>query len=56
MRFHDGTPFTSQAVKTMIDRLIDPATAAPGASWVGPIERMDTPDALTARLIFKQPA
>lgn len=55
VRFHDGTPFTSEAVKATIDRLIDPATAAPGASWIGPIERVETPDALTARLVFKQP-
>lgn len=55
VRFHDGTPFTSQAVKATIDRLINPATAAPGATWVGPVDRVETPDDLTARLVFKQP-
>src|SRR5215469_1134606 len=55
VRFHDGTPLTSHAVKATIDRLIDPATAAPGASWIGPIERVEAPDDLTARLVFKQP-
>jgi len=55
VKFHDGTPFTSQAVRATIERLVNPATAAPGASWIGPIDRVETPDDLTARLIFKQP-
>ncbi len=55
VKFHDGTPLTSQAVKATIDRLIDPAMAAPGASWVGPVDRLDTPDETTVRLVFKDP-
>ena len=55
VKFHDGTPFNSQAVRATIERLINPQTAAPGSSWVGPIERVETPDDLTARLVFKQP-
>lgn len=55
VRFQDGTPFTSQAVKATLDRLIAPATGAPGASWIGPLDRVEAPDDLTVRLVFKQP-
>jgi len=55
VKFQDGAPLTSQAVQATIERLVNPATAAPGASWIGPIERVETPDELTARLVFKQP-
>jgi peptide/nickel transport system substrate-binding protein len=55
VKFHDGTLFTSQAVKATIDRLVNPGTAAPGASWIGPIDRVETPDEMTARLVFKEP-
>ena len=55
VKLQDGTPFGSQAVKATIERLVNPQTAAPGASWIGPIERVETPDDATARLVFKQP-
>ncbi len=55
VKFHDGTPFTSHAVQATISRLVDPQTAAPGASWIGPIDHVETPDDVTARLVFKQP-
>jgi len=55
VKFHDGTPFNAQSVRATIERLIDPQTGAPGASWIGPIDRVETPDDLTARFVFKQP-
>lgn len=55
VKFQDGTPFTAQAVRATIERLVNPATAAPGASWIGPIDRVEAPDDVTARLVFKQP-
>ena len=55
VKFQDGTPFTSQALRATIERLVNPATAAPGASWIGPIDRVETPDDLTARFVFKEP-
>ncbi len=55
VKFHDGTLLTPQAVKATLERLIDPAMAAPGAGFLGPIDRVETPDDSSVRLVFKQP-
>ncbi len=36
VNFQDGTPFNADAVKAAFDRILDPATNTPTASWVRP--------------------
>lgn len=57
VRFTNGEPFTSESVKYTIESII-----APDSRFVGnrasllDIERVETPDAFTVRLITKQPS
>lgn len=56
VKWHDGTPFTSEDVKASLER---PAklTNSPGSftSYTKPIARIDTPDPLTVRLTMNVP-
>jgi peptide/nickel transport system substrate-binding protein len=51
VKWHDGTPFTSEDVKASLERP-EKLTNAPGSftSYTKPIARIDTPDPLTVRL------
>ncbi|MDI6894720.1 MAG: ABC transporter substrate-binding protein [Bacillota bacterium] len=51
VKFHDGTPLTSQAVKRHFEVLLDPATAAANALDYAWIKGMETPDENT--IVFK---
>ncbi|HLN13243.1 MAG TPA: ABC transporter substrate-binding protein, partial [bacterium] len=53
--FHDGTPFTAEAVRFTLDRVVDPATKA-GASHdaLGPYDQTEVVDDYTARIVMKQ--
>lgn len=51
VKFHDGTPFTSQAVKRHFEVLLDPETAAANALDYQWITEMQTPDEHT--IVFK---
>lgn len=42
VEFHDGTPFTAQAVKVNLDRVRDPATGSPALPLVAGIESVRT--------------
>jgi peptide/nickel transport system substrate-binding protein len=53
VKFHDGTPFNAQAVKTAFQRRLD-VGAAP-AYMVQPIASMQTPDATTFVVRLKHP-
>jgi peptide/nickel transport system substrate-binding protein len=56
VKFHDGTPFTAEAVKVTFDRIVDPETRAQTAfSFIGPYERTDVLDRYTVRVRFKSP-
>lgn len=56
VRFHDGTPFTPEAVKVTFDRIVDPATRAQTAfSFIGPYDRTEIVDRSTVRVRFKSP-
>ncbi len=56
VKFHDGTPFTAEAVKVTFDRIVDPETRAQTAfSFIGPYERTDVIDRYTVRVRFKSP-
>lgn len=53
INFHDGTPVNAEAVKFSFDRVIDPETAAPSASWVDMLESTEVIDEYTATLHLK---
>lgn len=55
VKFHDGTPFDSAAVKYNVTRILDPSLKATWASQLSSIDRVETPDQYTARFILKQP-
>jgi peptide/nickel transport system substrate-binding protein len=56
VKFHDGTPFTAEAVKFSFDRVMDrSAGGASGPAFLGPFDRAEVVDRLTVRLHFKKP-
>jgi peptide/nickel transport system substrate-binding protein len=56
VKFQDGTPFDAAAVKYNLERILDPKTAsAQLKSDVGPIARIETPDAMTIVLHYDTP-
>jgi len=56
VRFHDGAPFTSADVKYTYERVIDPKSRAIGRiDGFLPVERVETPDDLTVRVVYQHP-
>lgn len=53
--FHDGTEFNADAVKFTFDRMIDPATNAPAAGWIGALQSTEVVDPQTVKLILSEP-
>ena len=52
--FHNGEPFTADAVKFSFDRIADPATKSLGRAALGPYERTDVVDPYTAKVVFTE--
>jgi peptide/nickel transport system substrate-binding protein len=56
VKFHDGAPFTSDAVKLSLDRIVDPATHSTSAiSAIGPYASTEVVDPYTVRVHLKEP-
>ena len=56
VKFHDGTPFTADAVKFTFDRIVDPALKSQSAfSSIGPYDSTQVVDPYTAVVKFKTP-
>lgn len=56
VKFHDGTMLDSTAVKRSWERVLDPATKAPGvAALFGDIATIDAPDPRTVVVNYKTP-
>jgi peptide/nickel transport system substrate-binding protein len=55
VKFHNGEEVDAEDVKFSLERLIDPDTAAPYASWFQAIETVDAVDKYTIRLNLNIP-
>jgi peptide/nickel transport system substrate-binding protein len=53
--FQDGKPFTSADVKSSLDRLLDPKTAAVARSYIASIQQVAAPDPNTVVLTLSTP-
>jgi len=50
--FHDGTPFNSEAVRISLERAAEQGQAS---TFLGMIEKVETPDEYTARIVLSEP-
>ena len=55
VKFHNGEPFTAEAVKFTFERIIDPATKAAVKNRVPTIKAVEVIDPLTVRLLTATP-
>lgn len=55
IKWHDGEPFTSADVKFTVDAILDPAWNPESTDGFDRIASVDTPDALTAVVHYKEP-
>jgi peptide/nickel transport system substrate-binding protein len=54
--FHDGTPCGAADVVASFRAMLDPATASPARTNIGPIDTVSTPDAATVVFKLKSPS
>lgn len=55
VKFHDGTPFTAEAVKFTMDRVVDPAVkAGQSHDQLGPYDHTEIVDDHTVRIVMKE--
>lgn len=55
VNFHDGTPFTAEAVKAGLDRVRDPKIRAPLRFYTAMIDKVEVVDDYTVRILLKHP-
>jgi ABC-type transport system substrate-binding protein len=54
--FYDGTDFNADVVKWNIEQVLNPDTKSSARSFLLSIDRVETPDPLTARVVLKEPS
>lgn len=55
VKFHDGTPFDSTAVKRSWERILDPRSKSSNVPLMGPIDKIDATDPRSLVVTFKNP-
>jgi peptide/nickel transport system substrate-binding protein len=55
VKFHDGTPFTAEAVKAGLDRVRDPKVRAPLRFYTAMIDKVEVVDDSTVKILLKHP-
>ncbi len=55
VKFHDGSELTADVVKFTFERLLDPKTKAPRATYFKTISKIETPDKYTVKIVMSQP-
>ena len=53
--FTDGTKVTAEGIKSVVDHILDPDVAAPGAGAYGPITSAEVVDEKTIKWIYEEP-
>ncbi|MEA2514286.1 MAG: peptide/nickel transport system substrate-binding protein [Thermomicrobiales bacterium] len=53
--FHEGQPFTAGDVKFTIERILNPQTGSPSASYLAPVETVEVVDDTHVRLRLSRP-
>ncbi|OLC00479.1 MAG: hypothetical protein AUH30_02425 [Candidatus Rokubacteria bacterium 13_1_40CM_68_15] len=53
--FHDGEPFTAEAVRFTFQRVLDPEQKSPNRANVAEVARVDVLDDLTVNVVTRQP-
>jgi len=56
VRFHNGQTMTADDVKYSVDRVLDPKTASPYASWISPVKEVRIVDPLTVQMNLDAPS
>ncbi|MEA2596690.1 MAG: peptide/nickel transport system substrate-binding protein, partial [Thermomicrobiales bacterium] len=54
--FHNDEPFTARDVAFSLERVLDPALAAPNAIFLQAVDRVETTGDYKARIVLKQPS
>ncbi len=55
VKFHNGREMVASDVKYSLERVLDPATASPGRSYISTISKIETPDDYTVKLTLSSP-
>ena len=55
LRFHDGAPCTAKDVAASFAAIMDPKTASPARTNIGPVDRVEAVDDTTVRFTLKTP-
>jgi len=55
VKFHNGRELTADDVKYSLERVLDPATASPGRSYISTISKIEVVDAYTVKLTLSAP-
>ena len=55
LKFHDGSPCTAKDVVATFTAILDPKTASPARTNIGPVDHVDAIDDTTVRFVLKTP-